>query len=312
MGRFVNPDNSAFQVALNSPIYVDKTGLLEYTNSVLNTTEAYICNCRPRRFGKSYAANMLAAYYSKGCNSEEMFSGLDISRESDFKMHLNKYDVIHLDIQWFLANCDNVDNVVAFITKSVQAELREIYPGVLPEEETSLSESLSRIKNIVGQKFIIIIDEWDVLIRDEAANKKVQELLESYDSIPLNTGTFLTELIRRPELDYDKLAPIDPERPDLPAEVAEQVNISIKYDGYIKRQMKQVESFKKLEKKKIPENFNYDDVPSLRIEARQKLKTYSPTSIGQASRISGVSPADVSVLLVYMEQMKYHEKESAE
>ena len=138
------------------------------------------------------------------------------------------------------------------------------------------------------------------------ANKKVQELLESYDSIPLNTGTFLTELIRRPELDYDKLAPIDPERPDLPAEVAEQVNISIKYDGYIKRQMKQVESFKKLEKKKIPENFNYDDVPSLRIEARQKLKTYSPTSIGQASRISGVSPADVSVLLVYMEQMKYH------
>ena len=144
------------------------------------------------------------------------------------------------------------------------------------------------------------------------ANKKVQELLESYDSIPLNTGTFLTELIRRPELDYDKLAPIDPERPDLPAEVAEQINISIKYDGYIKRQMKQVESFKKLEKKKIPENFNYDDVPSLRIEARQKLKTYSPTSIGQASRISGVSPADVSVLLVYMEQMKYHEKESAE
>ena len=144
------------------------------------------------------------------------------------------------------------------------------------------------------------------------ANKKVQELLESYDSIPLNTGTFLTELIRRPELDYDKLAPIDPERPDLPAEVAEQVNISIKYDGYIKRQMKQVESFKKLEKKKIPENFNYDDVPSLRIEARQKLKTYSPTSIGQASRISGVSPADVSVLLVYMEQMKYHGKESAE
>lgn len=144
------------------------------------------------------------------------------------------------------------------------------------------------------------------------ANKKVQELLESYDSIPLNTGTFLTELIRRPELDYDKLAPIDPERPDLPAEVAEQVNISIKYDGYIKRQMKQVESFKKLEKKKIPENFKYDDVPSLRIEARQKLKTYSPTSIGQASRISGVSPADVSVLLVYMEQMKYHGKESAE
>ena len=84
MCRFVNPDNSAFQVALNSPIYVDKTGLLEYTNSVLNTTEAYICNCRPRRFGKSYAANMLAAYYSKGASSEEMFSDLEIGKTEDF------------------------------------------------------------------------------------------------------------------------------------------------------------------------------------------------------------------------------------
>ena len=138
------------------------------------------------------------------------------------------------------------------------------------------------------------------------ANKEVQALLESYGSIPLNTGVTLTELIRRPELDYDKLAPIDHERPELPEEVREQVNILIKYDGYISRQIKQVESFKKLEKKKIPEGFDYDEVPSLRIEARQKLKLYSPTSIGQASRISGVSPADVSVLLVYMEQMNHH------
>lgn len=140
------------------------------------------------------------------------------------------------------------------------------------------------------------------------ANREVQALLESYGSIPLNTGVTLTELIRRPELDYDKLASIDKERPELPEEVTEQVNILIKYDGYISRQIKQVESFKKLEKKKIPENFNYDEVPSLRIEARQKLKTYNPISIGQASRISGVSPADISVLLVYMEQMKYHGK----
>lgn len=141
------------------------------------------------------------------------------------------------------------------------------------------------------------------------ANKEVQALLNSYGSIPLNTGVTLTELIRRPELDYEKLAPIDKERPELPEEVKEQVNIFIKYDGYISRQIKQVENFKKLEKKKIPENFNYDEVPSLRIEARQKLKIYNPISIGQASRISGVSPADISVLLVYMEQMKYHEKD---
>ena len=138
------------------------------------------------------------------------------------------------------------------------------------------------------------------------ANARVQHVLEQYGSIPLHTGTTLSDLIRRPELDYDKLAPIDHERPELPEEVREQVNILIKYDGYISRQIKQVESFKKLEKKKIPEGFDYDEVPSLRIEARQKLKLYSPTSIGQASRISGVSPADVSVLLVYMEQMNHH------
>lgn len=127
MGRFVNPDSSAFQVALNSRIYVDKTGLIEYTNSVLDTTNAYICNSRPRRFGKSYAANMLAAYYSKGADSERMFSGLRISKDADFKKHLNKYDVIHIDIQWFLANCDYADKVVSFITKSVLDELRGIY-----------------------------------------------------------------------------------------------------------------------------------------------------------------------------------------
>ena len=99
MGRFVNPDNRAFQAALNLKIYVDKTGLLEYTNSVLNSTNAYICNSRPRRFGKSITANMLTAYYSKGCDSQDLFAGLKISEASDFKKHLNQYDVIHLDIQ---------------------------------------------------------------------------------------------------------------------------------------------------------------------------------------------------------------------
>ena len=161
----------------------------------------------------------------------------------------------------------------------------------------------------VCKKEILIKEEIDrVASVRVGANKEVQALMESYDSIPLNTGTSLTELIRRPELDYEKLAPIDKDRPNLPHDVKEQVNINIKYDGYISRQIKQVESFKKLEKKKIPVGFDYDEVPSLRIEARQKLKIYNPTSIGQASRISGVSPADISVLLVYMEQMKYHQE----
>ena len=175
MGRFVNPDNSAFQVALNSRIYVDKTGLLEYTNTVLDTMDAYICNSRPRRFGKSYTANMLTAYYSKGADSEKMFSGLEISKAADFRKHLNKYDLIHIDVQWFLANCAKADDVVAFITESILDELRTIYPCVLPSEEISLPDALSRIREKTGQKFVVIIDEWDVLIRDAAANSKVQK-----------------------------------------------------------------------------------------------------------------------------------------
>lgn len=136
------------------------------------------------------------------------------------------------------------------------------------------------------------------------ANKTVQDFLEKNGSTPLKTGTTLGELIRRPELNYELLKEIDRDRPSLPEAVREQVNINIKYEGYIKRQLKQVEQFKKLEKKKIPEHINYDQVGSLRIEAVQKLKLYRPESIGQASRIAGVSPADISVLLVYLEQMK--------
>lgn len=134
------------------------------------------------------------------------------------------------------------------------------------------------------------------------ASREVQELLEEHKSTPLKSGTTLAELIRRPELSYDILEPIDPDRPSLPYDVRQQVDINIKYDGYIRRQLKQVEQFKKLEQKKIPENIDYEKVGSLRIEARQKLEAYRPISIGQASRISGVSPADISVLLVYLEQ----------
>ncbi len=133
------------------------------------------------------------------------------------------------------------------------------------------------------------------------ASKEVQSFLEEHESTSLKTGSSLAELIRRPELSYEMLEEFDVNREKLPEDVIEQVNINIKYDGYIKRQLKQVEHFKKLEEKKIPENFDYENVPSLRKEARQKLMLYKPLSIGQASRISGVSPADISVLLVFME-----------
>ncbi len=138
------------------------------------------------------------------------------------------------------------------------------------------------------------------------ANKQVNELLESYNSTPLNSGATLAELIRRPELKYEYLEAIDKNREPLTKDIVEQVNIQLKYAGYIKRQLKQVEQFKKMEKKKIPQNIDYDDIYSLRLEAKQKLNQIRPESVGQASRISGVSPADISVLLVYLEQ--YHHK----
>lgn len=175
MGIFVNPDNSAFQVALNSEIYVDKSGLIQYTNRVLNTLQGYICNSRPRRFGKSTTANMLTAYYSKGCDSEAMFEGLEISKSTDFKKHLNKYDVIHLDIQWCMEPAGGPEHIVSYISEKTIAELKEYYPNVLSEQTKSLPESLSQINATIGKKFVIIIDEWDVLIRDESSNTKAQE-----------------------------------------------------------------------------------------------------------------------------------------
>lgn len=182
---------------------------------------------------------------------------------------------------------DNADLRLSKKGYAVGLISQERYDWILKKEQL-IQEEIHRIENLtIG------------------ANKEVQALLESFGSVPLNKGISLAELIRRPELNYECLAPIDKERPEFPEDVIEQVNINIKYDGYIKRQIKQVEQFKKLESKKIPEDFDYDDVNSLRIEARQKLKTYQPVNIGQASRISGVSPADISVLLVYMEQMKH-------
>ena len=139
------------------------------------------------------------------------------------------------------------------------------------------------------------------------ASKEHQKFMEAHESSLLKTGTNLAELMCRPELSYDILSEIDMERKPLPTDVIEQVEIEIKYEGYIERQLKQVEQFKKMEKKKIPSDLDYQDVGSLRLEARQKLESYRPVSVGQASRISGVSPADISVLLIYLEQ-KYHLK----
>ena len=187
-----------------------------------------------------------------------------------------------------------------------------------------LTEIGYEIGLISEERYQYLKDKMDIVIQEVerlehtniGATKEVQQLLEENNSTPLNSGTTLAELLRRPELSYEKLENVDKCRTivqkceeksvenvdKLLYEVIEQININIKYDGYIRRQQKQVEQFKKLENKKIPENIDYDQIKSLRIEAVQKLKQYRPISIGQASRISGVSPADISVLLVYLEQ----------
>ena len=163
---------------------------------------------------------------------------------------------------------------------------RETYEKTLAKEEAIAAEIKRTEKASVG------------------GTPEVQKLLEEKGSTLLKSGTTIAELIRRPELTYEDLAPVDKDRQDLSWDVKQQVEINLKYEGYIKRQMKQVEQFKKLESKKIPEDLDYEKVGSLRTEARQKLEAFRPVSIGQASRISGVSPADISVLLVYLEQYR--------
>lgn len=188
---------------------------------------------------------------------------------------------------------DNADLRLRKIGYEVGLITREQYEELLDKEE-KIQKEIERLTNTkVG------------------ANQRIQDFLQKHDSAPLKTAVSLAELMCRPELSYDLIAEIDPERKPLRYDIAEQVEINIKYDGYIKRQLKQVEQFKKIENKKIPKYIDYDLVPSLRIEARQKLKKYRPVSVGQASRISGVSPADLSVLLIYLETYDYSRENHA-
>jgi tRNA uridine 5-carboxymethylaminomethyl modification enzyme len=155
------------------------------------------------------------------------------------------------------------------------------------------------------QKKLAMIDEeikrvTSVVVPPKFANP----VLEKYNTTPVKTGIRLSDMIKRPELNYEKLGEVDFDRPNLPDAVTEQVEIKLKYDGYIQRQISQVEQFKKLESKLLPENQDYSDIHGLRLEARQKLNKIQPKSLGQASRISGVSPSDMSVLIVWLESLK--------
>lgn len=181
---------------------------------------------------------------------------------------------------------DNADLRLRKIGYEIGLVSEKEYQYILWKEQ-AIEKEVSRLeKEIVG------------------ANENVQEFLKLHNSTLLKSGTTLAELVKRPELSYELLKELDKDRPELPEDVKKQVDINLKYAGYIKRQMQQVTQFKKLEKKKLPENFDYSIVQSLRLEAVQKLNLYQPSNIGQASRISGVSPADISVLMVYLEQMR--------
>lgn len=181
MGTFFNPRNDAFRQAVKDDIYVDKTALIACMNRKIGKeSRKYVCVSRPRRFGKSIAANMLAAYYSRGCDSESLFEGYAISRDSSFHQYLNQYDVIHFDVQWCRGNVKTAGETVPYIQQSVQNELQEAYPELMGaggknKEINTLPEALAMLNDKTGKQFIIIIDEWDSIIQDDAEDMQAQE-----------------------------------------------------------------------------------------------------------------------------------------
>jgi hypothetical protein len=171
MGDYLNVGNAGFATMIKEN-YVDKTGLISYVNKKLGTTGKLMCVSRPRRFGKSYAAKMLCAYYDKSCNSEELFEGYNISSDKSYRTYMNKYDVIYLDITWFISISKNIKNIVNYMQQEVIRELREAYPDA--QHRDSLAETLAQISDITGNKFIIIIDEWDALFREVKHDTELQ------------------------------------------------------------------------------------------------------------------------------------------
>lgn len=177
MGIYLNFGNKGFEQSLRSDIYVDKTGLIEFVNKRLDTEQRFLCVSRPRRFGKSMAAKMLAAYYSRGCDSSGLFKGLAISKAADYREHLNQYNVIHVDMNDFVLSAERKENplyVVDGFQEKVLAELRDEYPDSVREQECELSSALAQIYNDTKEQFIIIIDEWDALFREAKGTKELQ------------------------------------------------------------------------------------------------------------------------------------------
>lgn len=178
MGIYLNPGNDIFQKALRSQIYVDKTAMITYTNQILGTEQGNICVSRPRRFGKSMTAGMLAAYYSRGCDSEKLFSNLKISESNDFRKYLNQYDVIFLNVQQFMRKAGTAENLVPYLENKVLSEIKTVYSECVANDETSLPDALTIAymnDTHLNKGFIFILDEWDCIFRESADNTKAQK-----------------------------------------------------------------------------------------------------------------------------------------
>ena len=175
MGNYLNPDNEWFRRIVNSEIYVDKTGMLKYTNQVMNTMQNCLCVSRPRHFGKSTAAAMLAAYYSRGCDSEELFSSFEIAADRDFRKYLNQYDTIFLNMQEFLSQSGDMDRMLDLIRRSVLWELLGKYPDFRYFDNENLIRTMQDIYGNTRCPFVLIIDEWDCVFREYKTEKKAQE-----------------------------------------------------------------------------------------------------------------------------------------
>lgn len=176
MGIYLNPGNIDFQQALNSKIYVDKSMLIEYANSVIYTEQKFICVSRPRRFGKSMAANMLTAYYSRGCDSREMFSRLKIASSESFEKHLNKYNVIRINMMDFFSEYGDTTEMLTNLQKEIMFEIIEEFPNVRYYDKTKLMRSLKDVFKKYQVPFVFIIDEWDCVLRDKKNDIKAQEI----------------------------------------------------------------------------------------------------------------------------------------
>lgn len=175
MGVYLNAGNAEFSSAVNSEIYVDKTEMLEYLNSILGTEQRYVCVSRPRRFGKSIAARMVAAYYNKGCDSRDLFSGHAIATSNSFETHLNKYNVIQLDISYLRTKVSSAMEAIEYLQKEIIDELRSVYPEYIGDKVTFLPDALEKINNGTGERFIIVIDEWDHFFREDRYDYESQD-----------------------------------------------------------------------------------------------------------------------------------------